>query len=393
MKRILTITFLNFFISGGLTLTIPLLLLERNVNIVEIGLIIAILPIVFLIARLFMAAIADLKGWSRFYLLLNWPYSLLATLLYFIANSTPIFLLGKIAEACKESAYWAVNRTAIFSLAPNREEKEATRNTAIIFLATAIGSATAGLGISTVGFSFTLGIFVATATAIGAPATALWKTGQNFKPKNAQTRKLFELKNYGRKFWLVSIALLFFSLAYYPLLNLLLPVFMAQQLGYNYLTIGVSYMLFNMIAGISIFGTLKFHLGTKRAILQSSIALFASAFLAYSNLYFPALFLALAAAEGLGMGFFEAIIAKATKNRPSVSVDIALLHVPMRFAEFISLLYAGIAVEALGYASMFILSGIFFTVFSAFAVSLFKNNGNTQQPLHLQGNRANYAIY
>ncbi|MEM3356649.1 MAG: MFS transporter [Candidatus Bathyarchaeia archaeon] len=373
MKRILTITFLNFFISGGLTLTIPLLLLERSVNLVEIGLVISVLPIVFLIARLFTAAMADLKGWNRFYLLLNWPASLLATIIYSIANSTPMFLLGKIAEACKESAYWAVNRTAIFSLAPNREEKEATRNTAIIFLATAIGSATAGLGIYTFGFSITLGVFIAASAALGIPAAALWKTGQNFKPKNAQTRKLFELKNYGRKFWLVSIALLFFSLAYYPLLNLLIPVFMAQQLGYNYLSIGLAYMLFNMIAGISIFGTLKFQLGTKRALLQSSIALAASALLAYSNLWFPALFLVLAAAEGLGMGFFEAIIAKATKNRPSVSIDIGLLHVPMRFAEFISLLYAGFATQTVGYAPMFFLSGIFFMIFSALSAYLIKN--------------------
>jgi len=47
MKRILAITFLNFFISGGLTLAIPLLLLERNVDLVEIGLVISILPLVF----------------------------------------------------------------------------------------------------------------------------------------------------------------------------------------------------------------------------------------------------------------------------------------------------------------------------------------------------------
>ncbi|MCX8153458.1 MAG: MFS transporter [Candidatus Bathyarchaeota archaeon] len=375
MKRILTITFLNFFISGGLTLTIPLLLLERNVNIIEIGLVISTLPLVFLITRLLIAAIADLKGWSRFYLLLNWPASLLATLLYLSANSTPIFLLGKIAEACKESAYWAVNRTAIFSLAPNREEKEATKNTAVIFLATAIGSAIAGLGIYTLGFSVTLGIFIAASAAIGIPSAALWRAGQNFKPKNdVQTREFLGSRNYGRKFWVVSIALLFFSLAYYSLLNLLLPVFMAQRLGYNYLTIGLFYMLFNAIAGIITLGTLRFQLGTKRAFLQSSIAFFATAFLACSNLYFPALFLALAAAEGLGMGFFEAIIAKATKNRSRVSFDIGLLHVPMRFAEFISLLYAGIAVEAVGYASIFIFSGIFFAIFSAIALRLIKNN-------------------
>ncbi|UCF45323.1 MAG: MFS transporter, partial [Candidatus Bathyarchaeota archaeon] len=131
MKRILAITFLNFFISGGLTLAIPLLLLERNVNLVEIGLVISILPIVFLVARLLMALVADLRGWNRFYLLLNCPASLLSTFIYFVASSTPMFLFGKIAEAVKESSYWAVNRTAIFSLSPKREEKEATRNTAV----------------------------------------------------------------------------------------------------------------------------------------------------------------------------------------------------------------------------------------------------------------------
>ena len=122
MKRILTVTFLNFFISGGLTLAIPLLLLERNVDLVEIGLVISILPLFFLIARLMMAMVADLSGWNRFYLLVNWPGSLLATVTYFIASSTPMFLIGKIFEAVKESSYWAVNRTAIFSLSPNPPE-------------------------------------------------------------------------------------------------------------------------------------------------------------------------------------------------------------------------------------------------------------------------------
>jgi predicted MFS family arabinose efflux permease len=374
MKRILAITFLNFFISGGLTLAIPLLLLERNVDLIEIGLVISILPIVFLLVRLLMALVADLKGWNRFYLLLNCPSSLLSTFIYFIASSTPMFLIGKIAEAVKESSYWAVNRTAIFSLSPKREEKEATRNTAVLFLSTAIGSAAAGLGISYFGFSFTLGVFVVAAGIIGVPAALLWKTRkQHFKPKNAKTRGLINPRNYGRRFWFVSITLLFFSLAYYPLLNLLLPVFMAQQLGYNYVTIGIAYMLFNVIASTIIFGTLRFSLGAKRVILQSGIALFASVLLAYSNFYFLGLFLALAVAEGLGMGFFESIIAKATKSKPSVSVDIGLLHVPMRIAEFTSLLYAGFVAQSIGYAPVFVSSGIFFAIFSVLALYFLRN--------------------
>jgi hypothetical protein len=369
MKRIFAITFLNFFISGGLTIAIPLLLLERNVDLVEIGLVLSVLPLVFLVARLLLALVADLKGWNRFYLLLNWPSNLLCTFIYFVANSTPMFLIGKIAEAMKESSYWAVNRTSIFSLSPKREEKEATRNTAVFFLSTAIGSAAAGLSISYFGFSTTLALLIVAAGIIGFPAALLWKSRkQNDELKPARIKVLINLRSYGRRFWFVSITMLFYSLAYYPLLNLLLPVFMAQQLEYSYFTIGIAYFLFNIIASAVIFSTLRFSLGVKRVILQSGIAFFASLLLAYSNSYFLGLFLALAVAEGLGMGFFESIIAKATKSKQSVSVDIGLLHVPYRFAEFASLLYAGFIAQSIGYFPVFVSSGIFFAIFSVLAL-------------------------
>jgi len=367
MKRIFAITFLNFFISGGLTLAIPLLLLERNVDLVEIGLVISILPLVFMIARLFVALMADFKGWNRFYILLNWPSSLLSTFIYFIANSTPLFLMAKVAEAMKESSYWAINRTAIFSLSPKREEKEATRNTAVSFLSTAIGSVITGLSISYFGFPTTLAILILVASIIGVPAAFLWKTRKG-KIEPVRMKSLINLRSYDRRFWFVSVTLMFFSLAYYPLLNLLLPVFMAQQLGYSYFTIGIAYLLFNTVASAIIFSTLRFSLGSKRVMLQSGIAIFASLLLAYSNSYFLGLFLALAVAEGLGMGFFESIIAKATKSKKSVSVDIGLLHVPHRFAEFASLLYAGFIAQTIGYFPVFVSSGVFFTIFSVFAL-------------------------
>ncbi|MEM2099042.1 MAG: MFS transporter [Candidatus Bathyarchaeia archaeon] len=375
MNKIYALTFLNFFVSGGLTLTIPLLLLERKINILEIGVIISVLPLVFLVARLLLAFMADLKGWSTFYLLLNWPASVIATCTYFFAASTFMFLIGKIFEALKDASYWAVNRTAIFASAPNREEKAATRNSAVLLLSTAAGSAVAGIGITVFGFSVTLAIFVAAASAVGFPAALLArKQNCNWRHHSLEIRNLICLRSYGRTFWLVSITLMFFSLAFYPLLNLLAPVFMMQILGFNYLTVGVIYMLFNILASIVIFVALRFQLGRGRVILQSIIAVAASFLLANSNVYFTGLFLALAVAEGLAMGFFESIIAKATKNKVSVSVDIGLLHVPMRIAEFVSLLYASFFVQTVGYMPLFVSCGIFFTIFSALAYFLLRNS-------------------
>jgi predicted MFS family arabinose efflux permease len=373
MKRILAITFLNYFISGGLTLAIPLLLLDRNVDLIDIGVVISVLPIVFMVVRLLMAIVADSKGWNRFYLLMNWPWTILSTFVYFIATSIPLFLLGKFLEALKESSYWAVSRTAIFSLAPEREEKSATRNIAVLMLSTAVGSAVAGFGIATFGFSFTFSILILAAGFIAIPAALLWKIPkQNLKSSTPRFREIVNPRRKGRVFWLVSITSVFFSLAFFPLSNLLIPVFMVQQIGYDYLIIGIAYMLYNLIVSIVIIGTLRFSLGIRRVILQSFIALFATFLLASSNYYFFGLFLALAVAEGLGWAFYESIIAKATKDKPNVSVDIGLLIVPLRFAEFASVLYAGLIAQNIGYAPVFASSGVFFLIFSLLAFYLLK---------------------
>jgi MFS family permease len=374
MKRVTSITFLNYFVSGGLTLTIPLLLLDRNIDLAEIGVILSVLPLVFLSVRMLLASLADQIGWAPLFILFNWPATFFSTAVYFLANSVPAFLLGKTVEGVKESAYWAVNRTAIFSLSPKKEEKEATRINAVIWLATAIGSAAAGIGIAYLGFSSTLGIMLIASAAMGIPAALLRHTGKrNAKLKIPTVLASLNPRGRDRTFWLVSIVLLFNSLATYPLITLLLPAFMDQQLKYNYISIGLVFMLYNVVAAIVALGTLKKTLNVKRVIVQSLIGLFAAFLLANSGFYFPAFFLALAVTRGLGIGFFESIIAKVSKNRQeTISVDIGLLHIPTRFAEFASVLAAGFIAQSFGYAPVFAASGIFFTVFSVFALYILK---------------------
>ena len=63
MRRVNAITFLNNFVAGALTLLIPLLLLAQHVNLAEIGMVLSVLPIVFLVACLLFAAVADQIGW------------------------------------------------------------------------------------------------------------------------------------------------------------------------------------------------------------------------------------------------------------------------------------------------------------------------------------------
>ena len=375
MKRVFAITILNNFVSGGLALTIPLLLLDRNVNLAEIGIVISILPLVFLVVRLLFSAFADKLGWASFFILLNWPGTLFSTAIYFFANSTYAFLLGKIVEGVKESSYWAVIRTTIFSLSPKQKAKEATKNHAFILLSNAFGGAVSGLGIAYMGFSHTLGIMIIASTIIGIPAAFLWHTEKrDSRPQDLSAIASLDPRGKGKTFWLVSLTLSLFSLAQYPLITLVLPVFMAQQLRYDYSLIGTVLMLYYLVSSFAAFSTLKMTLGVGRVATQCLIALFAAFLLANSSIYFLSLFLALALVHGLGIGLYEFMIAKAILNRLTVSVDIGLLMIPTRLAEFTSVLFAGFVAQSLGYAPIFAASGIFFTAFSMLSFYVIKKD-------------------
>ena len=188
-----------------------------------------------------------------------------------------------------------------------------------------------------------------------------------------RTLSLFDPRGRSKQFWLVSIALMFNSLATYPSITLLLPVFMDQQLNYGYVIIGVAFMLYNVVAAIATLLALRAPLNAKRAAIQSILGLLATFLLASAGFFFVALLLILAVVRGLGIGFFESMIVKATKNRKTVSVDIGFLHVPMRLAEFASVLSAGFIAQLIGYAPVFIASGIFFAIFSILSLHIVKN--------------------
>jgi hypothetical protein len=265
----------------------------------------------------------------------------------------------------KESAYRSVNRTAIFSVASKEKGKESTKNIAVLWLSIAIGSAISGIGITYLGFSVTLSVLIFTSVVIGIPAWMLWQTERHSPtPKTPRSISSLDPRGRGKKFWFVSFTLAFFRFAQYPLVVLLLPIFMVQQLGYNYMITGIVSMLYYVFASFVTFVTLNLKLSFRRVVVQSLITLFVGFLLTNSGIYFVPLILALAVAHGLGIGFYESLVAKTTKNRLTISFDIGLLVIPTRFAEFISVVFAGFAAQYLGYLPIFVLTGIFFSIFS-----------------------------
>jgi hypothetical protein len=139
---------------------------------------------------------------------------------------------------------------------------------------------------------------------------------------------------------------------------------MVQQLGYNYMVTGIVSMLYYVLASFVTFVTLNMKLSFRRVVIQSLITLFVGFLLTNSGIFFVPLILVLAVAHGLGIGFYESLVAKTTKDRLTVSFDIGLLLIPTRLAEFTSVVFAGFAAQYLGYVPIFVLTGIFFSIFS-----------------------------
>jgi hypothetical protein len=155
------------------------------------------------------------------------------------------------------------------------------------------------------------------------------------------------------------------SLSRYPLFNMILPVYMAKILGYDYMGIGFMIAIYNITSSLTIYLTLNKPLNVARAVTQSTVYFLACIGIAkYTNLL-PILMIVMAFADGLGAKFYEAIIVKATRNRhETISVDIGVLHIPMRIFESTALIIFGLIVEILGYDAVFIISGLAYISFS-----------------------------
>jgi hypothetical protein len=142
---------------------------------------------------------------------------------------------------------------------------------------------------------------------------------------------------------------------------------MSQQLGYDYLTIGILFLFYNSVSAVATFFSLNRLPSLWRAVVLTLLSVFASAFLIYTNYVFALALLALAFVRGYGIGFFEYTIVKATKNSKNLSVDIGFIHVPQRIAEFGSVLSAGFLAQAFGYLPVFLAIGSFFGFYAFLA--------------------------
>ena len=109
VRNVIFIQVLNSFVSGVLGIVLPLMMEERNIDIVTIGLVFAAFPLIFQLGRMVLAVISDFWGRKLFFLL-NGFLGVVSSLIYYLAHTPLEFLFGKVMEGTKDGSLWAVNR-------------------------------------------------------------------------------------------------------------------------------------------------------------------------------------------------------------------------------------------------------------------------------------------
>ena len=142
VRIVLFIQVLNSFVNGVLAVALPLMMKERNIDIVVMGVVFASLPLIMLFGRMLFATVSDFWGRKPFFVS-NGFFGVISGLIYYFAHTPLEFLLGKVMEGTRDGTLWAVNRP--FLLEKNgRHWRILVYLRAVSYVAFAVGSLLAG---------------------------------------------------------------------------------------------------------------------------------------------------------------------------------------------------------------------------------------------------------
>jgi predicted MFS family arabinose efflux permease len=368
-KVTVLIQFLNSFISGVLTIALPLLMKERNIDIVTIGLIFACLPMIFQLTRMLFAVVSDFLGRKLFFVL-NGFLNIFSSSVYYLAYTPLHFLLGKVTEGTKSASLWAVNRAFLL-------EESGRRTKALLHLRTsayvsmAVGSLLAGILIIWFSFTNTLLLCVVVG-AIVVPTSLLLterKKRSDFSKKGAL--HFLDLRKKEKMFRIFFVLFFVMGLSFGFKGGYVFPLFLEEN-RFDAEAIGF------LIGGQTLLAGLSLYLFSTKAKLEKLIllsgflySLFLLSLVFSSHLSAAFLVVMFGFADGLVGGGSEGILAKITGEK-SYGTDIGLLMMGLHGGTTISLAMSGFLIALRGFAVPFLSSALIFPIFYVSAYFLLK---------------------
>ena len=359
VRLAILIQILNSFVSGALTVILPLMMKERSIDIVTIGFVYAAMPLIFQLGRMLFAILSDFWGRKPFFIL-HGPLAVVSNLIYYVAQTPIQFLFGKVIEGTRDGSLWAVNRAFLMEHSENKWRVLVhLRTTNYVFLA--IGSLLAGFLIVWLQYDGAL----LTCTLIGAlviPTSLLLIGGGRRKLNKARALELLDFRKKQKTF--KSLLILFFvmGLSLGFVRNFVFPLFLSEN-GFDTQTIGLFLGL-----QISLSGLFSYLLAGKTDIrrimlISGALYIFVLVLLGISSgIMAGILTIAYGSAAGLLSIGQEGVLARIT-NKESYGTDIGLLMMGLHSGRAVSLAASGFLISLWGFAAPFLTSAFVFTFF------------------------------
>jgi len=365
LRRLVAANVLDAFILGAYTLTIPLLLVERNIDVATIGIVFSAFPIVFVVSRMLFASAADSVGLRKFFNL-NALGNLASGILYAISSSPFSYAVAKAAQGIKESSLWAVNRNAAYEITSN--ENPAMVTSTIIFvrsLAIAVGAVVSGFLIFWAGFESVFVLLTVVSALIFIPARSL---DIGIRKKRLTLNGLFEKLDprlVDRRIWRTSLVMSSYVAASTLAVGFVLPIFLKSR-GLGYWEIGMIIAAYTGVGALLLPMTLRRTPSVKNTILvQALLYVPAVVLIPVSGGWFMVcMVLIMAFGESTSYIVWESLITQSIKDTENVATSIGFVHVPSNLVLIPSFLIAGYLIEEFGYVAPFWIAGVLFLLYS-----------------------------
>ncbi|MGD8544658.1 MAG: MFS transporter [Candidatus Bathyarchaeota archaeon] len=359
IKVVIFIQVLNSFVGGIFSIALPLMMAERQINIVTIGLVFASLPLIFQLCRILFATVSDFWGRKLFFAL-NGVLSIVASLIYYIAYTPLEFLFGKVIEGMRGGSLWAVNRPFLLENFKDKWTILVYLRVAV-YVSFAIGSLVAGFFIVWFFFRGTL-LLCTLLGGLVVPATLVLISGRKERFTIEKALDLLDFRKKGEvfKIFLVLFFLMGLSLGFRS--GFVFPLFLSEN-GFDAQAVGVILGLQILLAGLSsfIFAS-KFEL---RKLLLVSGVLYTSmlSLIGFSSSWLAGVLIVVyGVVEGLMSISQEGIISGITRKE-SYGTDIGLLMMGLHIGNTLSLALSGILISLWGFTAPFLLSALSFIIF------------------------------
>lgn len=355
----LLIQFFHSFASGVIGVVVPLMMKERNVDVVVIGLIFATMPLIMQFGRMVFATLSDFWG-RKIFFLSNGALGFLSSLIYYFARTPLEFLFGKVAEGTKEGTLWAVNRAFLLEKSGGRW-RILVQLRSIVYVSYAFGSLIAGFLAAWLLFEGTMllcaifGLFT-----ISLSFLLVSERKAQFSMEKALNFLDFRKKTKIFKIFLVLFFMIGLSYGFRG--GFIIPLFLDKN-GFSAEAIGLIIGTQILLAG---FSSLLFSKSTKirQFILWNGIltTLTFSLLGFLGSVYAASLVIIFGFIEGMAPIGQEGILSKIC-DKESYGTDIGLLMMGLHVGETLSLALSGFLIAWWGFAVPFLLAALTYIIY------------------------------